>query len=183
MNYNNYNNPYNQYPYTAYGNNGYQQPQQYQQQNMVYQPQPNYNQQQVVQTQQYLPLTFTNGVVGAKSFIVNPSQTIYMLDSDTDKYLFIKSADKDGRYKIIARPLGEPIDIDSIGKDTNAHPISTDRFIMKEDLKNFPTFEDFSKLEVKFDNALDRLTRQIDRLNNRTNNSNNNNNKEKKEND
>lgn len=181
MSYNNYNNPYAQYPYSA--NYGGYQPQAQYPQNYNYQqqvPQAQYPQnvqaQQQVQTN-YLPLTFVNGIEGAKAFIVSPNQVIYLKDSDSD-ILFEKKADNQGKYELNAFRLTK-IDINNVGKDTNANPISTDRFIMKEDLKGYATLDDFSKLEVKFDNALDRISRQIDRLNNR--NSNPNVNKEKKD--
>lgn len=82
MNYNNYNNPYNQYPYT----------------NMPYQ-------QQYQQTT-YLPLTFVNGIEGAKAFIVGANQTVYLKDSDSDM-LYEKHADSQGRYSIKAYKLQE----------------------------------------------------------------------------
>lgn len=177
MNYNNYNNPYNQYPYTNYGNAGYQQPN-YANQN--YQ-QMQYSQQQAQPQQQmqtnYLPLTFVNGVEGAKAFIVGANQVIYLKDSDSN-ILFEKKADSQGKYTLNAFELKQ-IDINNIGKDTNANPISVDRFIMKEDLKDYPTFQDFTKLEMKFDNALDRITRQLDKINNNYNRNNKDNNNKK----
>ena len=82
MNYNNYNNPYNQYPYAVY-NQQPQYPQQYQQ---MQQPQ---------QTN-YLPLTFVNGIEGAKAFIVGANQPVYLKDSDSN-ILFEKKADNQGK--------------------------------------------------------------------------------------
>lgn len=93
MNFNNYNNPYNQYPYTNYQqpnyNNGYNQ----------------FQQQQPQQTT-YLPLTFVNGIEGAKAFIVGANQTVYLKDSDSDM-LYEKRADGQGRYSIKAYKLQE----------------------------------------------------------------------------
>jgi hypothetical protein len=89
MNYNNpYFNPYQQYPYTQQ----YQQPQ------------------QQVQTN-YLPLTFINGIEGAKAFIVAPNQTIYLKDSDSN-ILYEKKADAQGRYTLTAFEL-KPVEINT----------------------------------------------------------------------
>lgn len=45
----------------------------------------------------YIPLTFVNGIEGAKSYIVAPNQTVYLRDSDAD-IIYIKTADPQGRY-------------------------------------------------------------------------------------
>lgn len=106
---------FNQYPYTNYG---YQQPNYYggyQQQYM--QPQP---QVQAQQQTSYFPLTFVSGVEGAKAFIVQPNSTFYLLDSEDPDRLFIKSADKDGRYRIVVKRL-----IDD-NAPQQVQPISTD---------------------------------------------------------
>lgn len=92
----NYNNPYNQYPYTMFNNN----------------QQPTYNNNMYGQYQQqpqqttYLPLTFVNGIEGAKAFIVGANQTVYLKDSDSDM-LYEKRADGQGRYSIKAYKLQE----------------------------------------------------------------------------
>ena len=157
MNYNNYN-PYNQYPYTAYQNN--MQYQQAQQQNINMQP--NYQQMQTQQQTTYLPLTFVNGIEGAKAFIVGANQTIYLKDSDSN-ILFEKKADNQGKYSLTAFKL-EQIDINNIGKDTNANPISTDRFIMKDDIKDFVTKNDLTALETLFESKLDKVYSRIEKL-------------------
>lgn len=161
MNYNNYNNPYNQYPYTAYGNNNSNmQYQQYAQQpQMAFQQQSQYQQPQ--QTN-YLPLTFVNGVEGAKAFIVGANQIIYLKDSDSN-ILFEKKADNQGKYTLTAFKL-EKVDINNIGKDTNPNPISTDRFIMKEDIKDFVKLSDLNALETLFESKLDKLSSRIEKL-------------------
>ncbi|MBO5910203.1 MAG: hypothetical protein J6Q15_01700 [Clostridia bacterium] len=156
MNYNNYNNPYNQYPYTAYGNGAYQQPMQ---------PQQNYQQMQYQQPQQqtnYLPLTFVNGVEGAKAFIVGANQIIYLKDSDSN-ILFEKKADAQGKYTLNAFELKQ-VDINNIGKDTNSNPISTDRFIMKDDIKDFVKTSDLNALETLFESKIDKLSSRIEKL-------------------
>jgi hypothetical protein len=70
-------NPYQQYPYQQH----------------TYSPQTT-----------YLPLTFVNGIEGAKAFIVGANQTVYLKDSDSNM-LYEKKADSQGRYSIIAYEL------------------------------------------------------------------------------
>ena len=89
---NNYNNPYNQYPYTQYNNNYNQ-----------FNQQPQYQQPQ--QTT-YLPLTFVNGIEGAKAFIVGANQTVYLKDSDSN-ILYEKRADQQGRYTLTAYEMNK----------------------------------------------------------------------------
>lgn len=52
----------------------------------------------------YLPLTFVNGIEGAKAFIVGANQIVYLKDSDSNM-LYEKRADAQGRYSIIAYEL------------------------------------------------------------------------------
>ena len=134
MNFNNYNNPYNQYPYTNYMNANvqYQQPQPIQQQTT------------------YLPLTFVNGIEGAKAFIVGANQTIYLKDSDSN-VLFEKKADSQGKYTILAYEL-KPLELSNIGKETKVEQI------------NYMTFEDFKKYEMKFENTIEELKKKIEGL-------------------
>ena len=153
MNYNNnpYYNPYQQYPYT----------QQYQQQPSYY------NQQQMQQSQpqqqtNYLPLTFVNGIEGAKAFIVGARQVVYLKDSDSN-ILYEKKADEQGKYTLTAYELKQ-VDINNIGKDTNSNPISTDRFIMKDDIKDFVTKNDLNALETIFESKLDKISSRIEKL-------------------
>lgn len=49
----------------------------------------------------YVPLTFVNGIEGAKAYIVAPNQTVYLRDSDAD-IIYIKTADPQGRYMLKA---------------------------------------------------------------------------------
>ena len=139
MNYS-YQNPYGQMPYGNPYNNGYGMQQATQQ--MPYQQQNNnmYNAQQMQQqpTQQnYLPLTFVSGIEGAKAFIVNPNQVIYLKDSDSD-VLFEKKADSQGKYTLTAFKLTQ-IDINNIGKtNVNIPPIKTENFLTKDKSLNVP---------------------------------------------
>ena len=161
----NYNNPYQQYPYTMYNNNNTYQ-QQYQNYQQPQQMQYGYQQQTQPQAQQlqttYLPLTFVNGVEGAKAFIVGANQVIYLKDSDSN-ILFEKKADAQGKYTLVAFELKQ-IDVNNIGKDTNANPISTDRFIMKDDIKDFVKTSDLNALETLFDSKLDKISSRIEKL-------------------
>lgn len=68
-----------------------------------------YNQYPMYQQQTtYLPLTFVNGIEGAKAFIVGANQTVYLKDSDSDM-LYEKRADAQGRYSLTAYRL-QPVD-------------------------------------------------------------------------
>lgn len=133
MNYNNpynnpYYNPYQQYPYTQGNTQQFQMPQQPQAQ---------------VQQTNYLPLTFVNGIEGAKAFIVNPNQVIYLKDSDSN-LLFEKKADSQGKYTITAfelkqvdynRPVQKPVET----------PI------------NYATIDDLTKLQVRLENMINEI--------------------------
>lgn len=160
----NYNNSYGNTPYGNYnfGNSGYQQPNYTQ-----YQPnQTMYNQYQTPQMQQvnpqtnYLSLTFVNGIEGAKAFIVNPNQVIYLKDSDSN-LIFEKKADAQGKYTLNAFEMKE-VQINDIGKKNDCGANLGEDFVKRNELPNYLTLEEFSKYEIKMNNALDRLTRQID---------------------
>lgn len=169
MNYNNnpyanpYYNPYQQYPYTAQQN--YQQPQ-YQQPQM-----------QQVQTQtNYLPLTFVSGIEGAKAFIVPANSIIYLKDSESN-LLFEKKADAQGKYTMTAFELKQ-IDLNNPNKNNDVQQPQVE-YLTKKDLKDYATFEDINKLQIKIQNSLDKVFNRIDNLtdvkSNKYNNSNNNN--------
>ncbi len=123
------NNPYNQYNYNQNGYGVYpnqqmtQYPQQYQQSYQAYQPQ----QQQVV----YHPLTFVNGIEGAKAFIVNPNQVFYLLDSDSNT-LYVKTADAQGRCELKSFVLSTTESNNNYQK-----PITPINYVTKEDLVAF----------------------------------------------
>ena len=167
MNYS-YQNPYGAYPYNPYGNNYVaQQPTQ----QMPYQTQANnntmYNQQVQTQpqpTQQsYLPLTFVNGIEGAKAFIVNPNQVIYLKDSDSD-VLFEKKADNQGKYTLIAYKLTQ-IDMNNIGKESVVVPtIKTDNFLTKEDIKDFITNNELENFSKTIEGKIGQLSSKIEKL-------------------
>ena len=136
MNYSNYNNPYNQFPYTNYN---YQQPNTMNYQQPMQQPQTT-----------YLPLTFVNGIEGAKAFIVGANQVVYLKDSDSN-ILFEKKADAQGKYSISAFELKQ-IELNNIGKEP------------KIEQNNYITFEDLKKYEMKFEKTIEDLQNQIKSL-------------------
>ena len=70
----------------------------------------------------FLPLTFTNGVEGAKAYIVNPNCVMYILDSD-NPILYQKTADYQGKYTLNAFKL-EPIAVENIGKQIDTQQVS-----------------------------------------------------------
>lgn len=111
MNYNNY--PYN-YQNQNYG--GYQQP--------TYQNNYNYTQPQTI----YQPLAFVNGIEGAKAFIVNPNQTIYLMDSDSNT-LFIKSADMQGKYTLKAFRLTSN-EVNNVNNNIPTDYVTKDDFVV-----------------------------------------------------
>lgn len=139
----NYNN--NPYLNNIYG--GYNQP---------YTPTPQYNNyqtQQQTQQQTYIPLTFVNGEVGAKAFIMQPNSTIYMQDSDSDK-LFIKKSDAQGKsimrkFKLVELDENDQIIENKVQKDMSSN------FISKEQLE---------ALKQEFEGKLRELNAKFDSL-------------------
>lgn len=91
-------NPYGQQQYGGGYNSQYQQ----------YQSYPNYTQPQPMAV---YPLTYTNGLIGAKAFpLQQPNSTVYLIDSDTNDIIYKKDADNQGRctlkaFKTIEIPL------------------------------------------------------------------------------
>lgn len=190
-------NPYNSYPYTIYNNQPQPQYQQnmyqgqpMQQQSQVQQPQN--NQQNQVQQQIYFPLTFVRGLEEAKAFILNPNQTAYLRDSENKDIMYIKTLDSQGIPNIQIKRLVD-FKPDENNKNNNKEEkskinfddyikkediagylssyLSKFNFIKKDDLNNYPTMEDFTKFDIKVENDLERLTKQIDKLlSNRNNN-------------
>lgn len=131
----NYYNPYNVYG-GAYPNTNYnQQSQQYQ-----------------TPTIQCLPLTFVNGVVGAKAFTVPANQTYYLKDSDNgSNILFEKKSDSLGQPSLRAWELKE-INIDDIGKPR------------PQQNKNFVTKKEIEQIEADFNAKINGLLEKINTL-------------------
>lgn len=87
------NNFYNQNPY-GYGN--YYQPQQYQQ----------YQQPQVPQ-QAIIPMTYVNGLEGAKAYWMATNSIAYLRDNNDDSILYEKKTDGLGKFQIKGFKLTE----------------------------------------------------------------------------
>lgn len=137
-------NPYNPYSYNPFLNFNYQQPNNYN----------SYQQPQAPQTpqQNYHPLTFVNGIEGAKSFIVNPNQVVYLKDSDSDLF-FEKRADAQGKYTLTAFHL---IPVNNENKAKN-----------NIDLSNYATKNDLNLLSSDFNDRIKKLSEQLELLANK----------------
>ena len=138
---NNYN-PYGNFPYNSYSQNNYS-------------PYPTYSSQAVQQYQQPIvyPLTYTNGVIGAKAFpMQQPNSTVYLLDSDTPNVIYEKKADQQGRCMLKAYSMSE-ISLEDI----------TNNIIQDKSTKSI-TKEDIEKLEQSFNNALNNIKKSIEEL-------------------
>lgn len=157
MNYNNYNNPYNQYPYNAYQNNNMQQ------QSYGYQ-QPQYQQNQMQQPNHTI-FVIVNDYGDVERYIVGANQTVNFYDGKNG-YVFSKSADGMGKYTIRAFKLDE-IDIKNIGKENN---------IVQEN-KDYITRNDLKSLQDDFDSRLNNLSSQVEKLSKNAYKQNYNNNK------
>lgn len=149
-----YGNPYQPYGVNPnmYQNNGYAQ-------QMPQQQQPQFQPMQQPQTS-YLPLTFTSGLVGAKSFIVAPNQTVFLKDSDEgSNLLFEKRADQNGRYTLKVYELNE-IKVDDIGKPKEVFK-NPEVQITKEDMQHFATKDDLIALQRVFEVQMNNLSTLI----------------------
>lgn len=141
---NNYN-PYGGYPY-----NNYSPYQNYSSQTVQQQPQYQQYQQPVV-----YPITYTNGVIGAKAFpMQQPNSTIYLLDSDTQGVIYEKKADGQGRCTLKAYAMNE-IALDDITNN-----------IVQERVSKAVTKDDIVKLEKTFNEALESLKKSIEGIRN-----------------
>ena len=140
MNYN-YNNPYNQYSYNAY-------------QNTNMQPQQNYGMYQQPQYQQpnHTIFVLVNDYSEVERYIVGANQTINFYDGKNG-YVFSKSADGMGKYTIRAFKLDE-IDIRNIGKDNNQN----------KETKDYITRSDLNALQNDFEQKLNNLSSQVEKL-------------------
>ena len=147
-----YGNPYGQPNYNAYPNyanqgNGYANMQSnYMNNNM-------YNQGQV-QKPTFLPLTFTNGVEGAKGYIVPANTTIYLIDSD-NPILYEKSSDFQGKCILNAYKL-EKVDLENIGKKSNVESQDKSQSI------EYATKQDIQALQESFNQNMNKLLSEIE---------------------
>ena len=86
-------------------------------QNQYSQPQQQYYNQQQIQQPVVYPLTYTNGIIGAKAFFMTqPNSMVYLLDSDTNNILYEKKADASGRTTLKAFQLKE-IPLEQVGAE------------------------------------------------------------------
>lgn len=90
----------------------------------------------------YYPLTYTNGVVGAKAFFMNPNSIVYLIDSDSNNTLFIKKSDHQGRCSLQAFNLSE-IPLEQVGLPTQQ--------------VNYATKQDIERLEKILNDSLENL--------------------------
>ena len=159
MNYN-YNNPY-QYSYNTYQNNNMQPQQNY----GMYQ-QPQYQQNQMQQPNHTI-FVLVNDYSEVERYIVGANQTINFYDGKNG-YVFSKSADGMGKYTIRAFKLDE-IDIKNIGKDNN----------QSKENKDYITRSDLNALQSDFEQKLNNLSSQVEKLSKTPYKSNYNNNSKK----
>lgn len=148
-----YGNYYDQYGYGGYGFNPQQtqiprpqNPYPYSQPPMQQMVQPQVN--NIQQNQNFIPLTFVNGLVGAKTHIVLPNTTVYLRDSDSNT-LFIKKADNEGKCEIQAFSLKE-VPLDKIGKQQDEEK-------ERVAFTNYATKEDISDLKAVLESFQDKL--------------------------
>lgn len=153
MNNNMYSNPYiYANPYYAqqnyYGQQHYQQPMQVQQQA----PQTN-----------YIPLTFVNGIEGAKAFIVPANSVVFLKDSDST-ILFEKKADQQGKYTLNAFNLVPIKDINNIKNEINGtHEANSRVGLSKDDLGAFVTKSEFKAFERDLFNEIGKLSHLVEK--------------------
>lgn len=131
--------PYYNYPNNAYNNNfnsGFNNNVNYPNQNMN-------NQQSMVQQQggvvqpNFTPLTFVNGIEGAKSYIIPANSTIYLRDSDSNM-LFIKSCDNQGKCTINSFEMVEVVEnIGESQKSQNLAKFEPNNYISKEEFISY----------------------------------------------
>ena len=160
MNYNNYNNPYNQYSYNAYQNNGMQP-----QQNYGGYQQPQYQNNNGMQQTNHTIFVIVNDYIDVERYIVGANQTVNFYDGKNG-YVFSKSADGMGKYTVRAFKLDE-IDIKNIGKDNNQN---------KEN-REYITRSDLTALQSDFEQKLNNLSSQVEKLSKTSYKNNYNNNK------
>ena len=122
----------------------YQNPYLYGFQNQYSQPQQQYYNQQQIQQPVVYPLTYTNGVIGAKAFFMNqPNSLVYLLDSDTNNILYEKRADNSGRTFLKAYQLKE-IPLEQVGASL-------------EEKIEYATKGDIERLEQTMNNSLSNI--------------------------
>lgn len=154
--------------YNPYGYGNYQNPYQYNggyynQQNLYQNQMQQMQQAQPVQMQQnFIPLTFTNGFIGAKAYtMMYPNSTIYLQDSESDR-LFIKKSDAQGKctletYRLVKEETDE--NGNTIG-EIKQKEIPQD-YITKADLVNFASKSDFYAFRESLIEMMNNLSTEI----------------------
>lgn len=87
----------------------------------------------------FYPLTYTNGLIGAKAFYMQqPNSTVYLLDSDTNNTLFVKTADAQGKCSLNAYRLTQiPLEQSNVPvKDSETYATKADIADLKILLNN-----------------------------------------------
>lgn len=113
-------------------------------QNQYSQPQQQYYNQQPAQQQVVYPLTYTNGIIGAKAFFMSqPNSMVYLLDSDTNNILYEKRADANGRCFLKAYQLKE-IPLEQVGANV-------------DEKIEYATKGDIERLEQTMNNSLSNI--------------------------
>lgn len=110
----------------------------------------------------FIPLVFVNGVEGAKGYVMNANQILYLKDCDSDT-LFIKSADSIGRCDLKAYSLTE-IPIDEIGKPKSGISKEKEKELNDVDFSSFATKEEFKKFKNDMNNMFNNLSNKIEKI-------------------
>ena len=143
--------------------------------NVAYNQQPSYQPYQMGQMQNgmqsnaqqpqqmtYHPLTFVNGIEGAKAFIVGANQVVYLKDSDSN-LLFVKRADMQGKYNIEVFEMKQ-IGIEEIGKKKEENPIELDDYMKREEMDQYASKQDLEALQSLFETKVDKITDKLEKL-------------------
>lgn len=172
---NSYGNGYMEQPYMS-NQNPYSNPYQYSNnQNMQYQPYNNqYSQQPQTQNthqnqaqQTFVPLTFVNGVEGAKAYLLMPNKSIYLMDSDSlngeHPMLYLKKCDSQGICSLEPFELTRKT-LDKSGNiiNTNTKDIKVENTLTKNDISNLATKTDLQAFVSDFDNKINKLSTMIE---------------------
>lgn len=165
-----YQNPYPNYQGQSY----YSQPQQ----QMGVNPNVNMPQMQMQQTQQnFIPMFYINGIIGAKAFtMTSPNSTILLKDSESNM-IYEKKSDAEGRCTISAFEMKQ-VELDNNGLPVNNQNKETNNinYLTKEDLKDIVNKDDFKTLQDNFGERLNKLSATIENLSTKALNARNNNN-------
>ncbi len=136
MSYNNYGN----YPYGSYYPNygyGYNQPNNHVPQNNQMNQQPQLNQ-----------YAFVNGIEGAKSFQLNPNQTVLLMDSDSP-ICYMKTSNGVGQSTLRYFKLTEVTEADL--KTQNSQPDKSMDYVTKNE---------FKELSNRFEELLEKVNKK-----------------------